>query len=93
MLAKVAKRTLRIISTSSQKWPGGFPASPSLGSEICASGSLGGMVARKVRGAKDFQSANLIQTRWNILRKSAKGDSFAASSSRIILAKAGLSLP
>jgi hypothetical protein len=26
MLAKVAKRTLRIISTSSQKGPGGFPA-------------------------------------------------------------------
>jgi hypothetical protein len=31
-LAKVAKRTLRIISTSSQKWPRGFSALPALGS-------------------------------------------------------------
>jgi hypothetical protein len=40
MLAKVAKRTLRIISTSSQKWPGCFPSLPALGQNSCRRGAL-----------------------------------------------------
>ena len=67
-LAKVAKRTLRIISTSSQKSPAASASRGALFRTLRLGEALPGMVARKARGAKKFQSVNLIQRRWNNLR-------------------------